>query len=80
MSRIVVNGVYEHYRGNRYLVVDLATSTETGERIVVYRALYADGGLYVQSAKRFVDRIEKPEYGYVGPRMRLITIEGRPRA
>lgn len=78
--RVVVKGIYEHYRGNRYIVEDIATNTETGEMMVVYRALYGDRVLYVQSAKRFTERVEKPEFDYVGPRMRLVDIkESRSR-
>lgn len=77
--RIVVKGIYEHYRGNRYLVEDIAANTETGEMMVVYRALYGKRDLYVQTAKRFVERVERPEFAYVGPRMRLITIREEHR-
>lgn len=73
--RVVVKGIYEHYRGNRYIVEDIASNTETGEMMVIYRALSGDRALYVQTAKHFVERIEKPEIGYVGPRMRLVQIK-----
>ncbi len=49
------NRVYEHYRGNRYLVVDVAKNADKDddELCVVYRALYDQGQLYVTSLERF---------------------------
>ena len=36
-------GKYRHYKGNDYEVLGLATHSETGETMVVYRALYGEG-------------------------------------
>lgn len=49
------NRVYEHYRGNRYVVVDIAKNADKDEDVfvVVYRALYDHGQLYVTSLERF---------------------------
>jgi hypothetical protein len=33
-------GVYEHYKGKKYLVLGVARHTETGELMVVYVPLY----------------------------------------
>lgn len=37
-------GVYRHYKGKLYEVLNVATHTETGERLVVYKALYITEG------------------------------------
>ena len=41
-------GIYEHYKGNRYELVDIANHSETLEKMVVYRALYGKMDLWVR--------------------------------
>ena len=36
----IQKGVYEHYKGKRYEVLDEAVHTETSEPMVIYKALY----------------------------------------
>lgn len=54
-TSVVRNAVYEHYRGNKYIVVDIAKDADqdADEFRVVYRALYDHGQLYVTSLERF---------------------------
>ena len=54
-TSIIRNRVYEHYRGNRYVVVDIAKdSDKDGDNfVVIYRALYDHGQLYSSSMERF---------------------------
>ncbi len=49
------HGVYEHYRGNRYIVVDIAKDAdrEGDEFCVIYRALYGHGQLYTTALANF---------------------------
>ena len=46
-------GIYAHYKGNEYEVIDIATHSETEEKIVVYRALYGERGLWVRPLSMF---------------------------
>ena len=39
--------IYRHFKGNLYLVEDIATHSETREKYVVYRALYGSQELYI---------------------------------
>ncbi|HSX25109.1 MAG TPA: DUF1653 domain-containing protein [Candidatus Andersenbacteria bacterium] len=52
---VLRNRVYEHYRGNRYIVVDIAKNADKDgdEFLVIYRALYDHGQLYATSLERF---------------------------
>ena len=50
-------GVYRHFKGNRYQVLDIATHSETTEPYVVYRALYGDKGLWVRPLEMFDETI-----------------------
>ncbi|MEA3372831.1 MAG: DUF1653 domain-containing protein [Campylobacterota bacterium] len=68
----VVNpGLYQHYKGNHYEVIDVARHSETEEEVVVYRALYGERGLWVRPLKMFtenvhVDGVCTPRFNYLG--------------
>lgn len=51
-------GVYRHYKGNNYEVIDLARHSETLELMVVYRALYGDHDLWVRPLEMFNEEAE----------------------
>ena len=42
MNELRIHGVYKHFKGNYYLVEDVAYDSETKEEMVVYRRLYGD--------------------------------------
>ena len=52
-------GVYRHFKGNRYEVLDLAQHSETEEWMVVYRALYGEHGLWVRPASMWLETVER---------------------
>lgn len=41
-NQLVIHGIYRHYKGNYYIVEDVATHSETDEKLVIYRGLYFD--------------------------------------
>ncbi len=51
-------GLYRHYKGNDYQVLGVAEHTETGEDLVVYRALYGERGLWVRPLSMFIEQVE----------------------
>ena len=51
-------GHYRHYKDNPYRVIGLALHSETREWLVVYEALYGDGGLFVRPAAMFTETVE----------------------
>jgi hypothetical protein len=63
-------GIYVHYKGQRYQVLGLARHSETLEPLVVYRALYGEGGLWVRPYAMFTEQIEIS--GQARPRFALI--------
>lgn len=50
-------GRYRHYKGNAYEVLGVARHSETEEEVVVYRALYGEGGLWVRPLAMFLDNV-----------------------
>jgi hypothetical protein len=68
----VIIGAYRHYKGNLYEVLGVARHSETEEEVVVYRALYGDGGLWVRPLAMFeetvlVDGRQVPRFAPVEP-------------
>lgn len=59
-------GRYRHFKGNEYEVIGTARHSETLEELVVYRALYGEGGLWVRPAAMWSETVERD--GYRGPR------------
>ena len=51
-------GVYRHYKGNQYKVIGFAKHSETLEDMVVYKALYGDGGTWVRPLSMWDNPIE----------------------
>ena len=51
-------GRYRHYKGNEYRVIAIARHSETLEPLVVYEALYGEGGWWVRPAAMFAEHVE----------------------
>ena len=54
---VVINGKYQHYKGNLYTVLGIARHSETLEEMVVYRAEYGEHGLWVRPAAMFEETV-----------------------
>ena len=52
-------GRYRHFKGNEYEVIGTARHSETLEPMVVYRALYGEGGLWVRPAAMWNETVER---------------------
>ena len=52
-------GKYRHFKGNEYEVLAIAKHSETQEKMVVYRALYGDGGVWVRPACMWNETVER---------------------
>ena len=49
-----MKGIYKHFKGDYYLVVDTALDSETKKEFVVYRRLYGDGSLWIRPKEMFL--------------------------
>jgi hypothetical protein len=50
-------GLYRHYKGGEYHVIDLAQHSETEEQLVVYRPLYGEQKLWVRPYEMFFEQV-----------------------
>ncbi|MGN0287410.1 MAG: DUF1653 domain-containing protein [Atopobiaceae bacterium] len=57
-----IHGIYRHFKGNCYLVEDVARNSENGEEYVVYRKLYGDGSLWIRPKKMFLSPVDRQKY------------------
>jgi hypothetical protein len=51
-------GVYRHYKGKHYEVIETALHVETLQAFVVYRSLYGEGNLWIRARSEFLGKVE----------------------
>lgn len=52
-------GKYRHFKGNEYEVIGIARHSETLEEMVVYRALYGEGDIWVRPTAMWNETVER---------------------
>ena len=62
MIEVELKRVYRHFKGDYYLVEDVAVHSETLEKCVIYRKLYGDGGLWVRPYDLFIKEVDHDKY------------------
>lgn len=71
MRKIKINGIYKHFKGNYYIVIDIATDSESNEKYVVYRALYDDNNLWIRKLDMFLGEVDHDKYPDVSQKYRF---------
>ena len=67
----IKTGRYRHFKGNEYELLYIAKDSETLEDMVVYKALYGEGGIWVRPLKMWNetvvrDGVEYKRFTYIG--------------
>lgn len=68
---VKIKGVYKHFKGDYYIVEDVAIHSETKEKYVVYRGLYEDGKLYIRPYDMFMSEVDRVKYPNVEQKYRF---------
>ncbi len=55
---MIEKGLYKHFKGNMYEVIGVCKHSETLEEMVVYKALYGEGGLWVRPLSMWEEVVE----------------------
>lgn len=52
-----IGKVVRHFKGDHYLIKDIAEHTENGDKLVIYIALYGDCKVYARPLDMFIEKV-----------------------
>lgn len=64
MQEVKVKGLYKHYKGDLYIVEDIATHSETGEKMVIYRGLHGNTSLWARPYDMFAEKLSDNRFRF----------------
>lgn len=67
--------IFRHFKGDLYLVMDICTHSETEEKMVLYKALYGECGLYVRPYDMFIEEVPLDKVNPTGQKYRFEEFE-----
>lgn len=80
MNELKIKGIYKHFKGDYYLVEDIAYSSDSEfTEYVIYRKLYEDGSLFIREKNDFLEEVNHKKYPDITQKYKfeLINIESK---
>ena len=67
--------IWRHFKNKLYRIVAIAQHTETDKQLVVYQAMYGDGGIYARPLDMFMSEVDSDKYPDVEQEYRFVRVE-----
>ena len=74
MREIKLNTIYKHFKGDKYLVMDIVIDSETGKEMVLYKGLYGNCPTYVRPLDMFLSEVDHDKYPEIEQKYRFEEI------
>ena len=75
-NRIKIGHVYQHFKGNKYIVVDIVNySEDENEKMVIYQALYGKCERWARPLSMFESEVDRKKYPDVKQKFRFEEIK-----